>query len=185
MCNHQHFSFKGADWDCGKHVCLALEPRHICLVCSLCITTVCFSSIFFWTQVRQRNCLNNKKTNVPKQPEEDDVGNTWCVTRIMDEIRSSSLFYCFETNAKCLLLLCSVETPSTCSPWLYYPGWPQWDESFLHVWLIIKMLKRKSRRKRAVKQVSMENVLHPMTFQKQLFLSLSFIFFFPLTHFLK
>lgn len=106
----------------GKRVWSAREPHHVCLVCSLHITTVCFSSAFFWTQVRQRKCLNSEEMNVPKQSVEGDAGNAWCVTGAplwmkLFSSSSSFRFYCTETKAKRLLLLCSAETASTCSPW--------------------------------------------------------------------
>lgn len=117
------------------HVCSSLEPRHICSPCSLCVTPVCFSSVFSGTQARQSKCLNSEKMNVPKQPEEEDhVGNAGCVTRI-------------PLWMKFLLVPCFIalrRTPNACfcsAVWKYQahalldfniqvrrdPGRPQWD----------------------------------------------------------
>lgn len=74
--------FWSADRDMSYVFVRLLNSQHICLMYPLSITTVCFSSIFFWTPMRQRNYLNSEKMNVPKQPKEDYIGKTGCMSRI-------------------------------------------------------------------------------------------------------
>ena len=121
-----------------------LEVSHICLVRSPSITAVCFSNIFFRTQVRQSKCLNSEKLNVPKQPEEDTLLASRYVWPEFHYGCPCSLFYCFESNAKCLLFLRRVEIPGTYSPWQYKSSTKvnrNEIESLFHVWWIIKNLK--------------------------------------------
>lgn len=123
------------------------ERWQTCLFCSwtpshrLGVIFAHYCCLFFLrllldTLLRQRNTLNGEKMkNVPKQPEEDRVGDASCRTRIplWSKLVFLSLFYWYDTNAKRLLLLCSVENTEhmLSLTWVFKSSTiqvnPQWD----------------------------------------------------------